>query len=178
MTMTEQRQTKHSKQQPSQTATNNALASTLTSLIQQYLDIGSLEDAVFYSERLFAENPSAQSLHLMATCYFRNGNTRMALDTLRTHSSSYGWELLPSTRVLWARCCLILKYYDEGEAVLLEGVDLKLLTSGLLSRNKNSNLEDLNVPCGAAGFNLLGNLCRKAGWRRKAVQYYQYSLQV
>lgn len=52
----------------------------------------------------------------------------------------------------------------EGETFMLEG---------LAARDDFES-----VPNGAAGLNLLGNLCRKANRRNQAIKYFELSLKV
>ena len=60
-------------------------------------------DAIFLSERLFAEIGSDEALHLLATCYYRSGKLNQAYDLLRKHDSK-----TPENRFLLAKCCLDL----------------------------------------------------------------------
>ena len=144
---------------------------TYTSLIQQYLGLHCIDNAIFLAERFYAQFPSSNNaLYLLATCYHRNGETKRAHAILKSHASSVG-PLLECCRYLWARCCLDLELYAEGEEVLLLEVDLKSLEQSDL-------LEKSGIPWGAAGFNLLGKLCRKANRRKRAIDYFTYSLQV
>ena len=45
-----------------------------------------------------------ESLFLLATCYFRNGQLHQAYDILRKHESK-----LPKNRFLLAKCCMKLE---------------------------------------------------------------------
>ena len=57
-------------------------------------------DATFLAERLFYEVHSDESLHLLATCYYRSGKLGQAYDVLQTNGAR-----TPSNKFLLAKCC-------------------------------------------------------------------------
>ena len=71
-------------------------------------------DATFLAERLFHEIGSDQSLHLLATCYFRAGRLGQAYDVLQAHGAN-----TPQARYLLAKVCATLNKLSEAEATLI-----------------------------------------------------------
>lgn len=147
---------------------------TYTSLIQQYLGLLCIDNAIFLAERFYAQYPiSCNALYLLATCYHRNHESKRAYTILKSYALSEG-PLTECCRYLWARCCLDMELYAEGEEVMLLDVDLNLLSTS----TSPELLEQCGIPWGAAGFSLLGKLCRKANRRKRAIDFFFYSLQV
>lgn len=135
----------------------------LRRLSEHYLSIFMYDTAKFYSERLYYEYPTEESLHLLAQCYFRQGKTN------QTYLILQGCKL-PENRYLCAHCCFLLDKLPEAEKFLLPF--------------SNAKPEDLKpekvhlVPGGAAGLNLLGSICRRANRRESAIDYFKLSLQM
>lgn len=73
-------------------------------------------DATFLAERLFAEVSTDDSLHLLATCYFRADKVFQAYDLLSKRGAR-----TTKNRFLLAKCCQKLKKNAEAEAVLNPG---------------------------------------------------------
>nr|CAH7762294.1 unnamed protein product [Callosobruchus chinensis] len=71
-------------------------------------------DAVFLSERLYAEVKTDESLHLLATAYFRSGLKDHAYYILKDRT-----EGSPKCRYLFGICAYELEKYAEAEAALL-----------------------------------------------------------
>ncbi|KAH0549397.1 cell division cycle protein 27 homolog isoform X1 [Cotesia glomerata] len=73
-------------------------------------------DAIFLSERLFAEVDNEDTLFLLATCYYRAGRVRQAYGLLTKKSPS-----TPQCRFLLAKCCYDLEKWAEAEAAIVGG---------------------------------------------------------
>eukprot|EP00095_Tigriopus_kingsejongensis_P007603 maker-scaffold417_size177606-snap-gene-0.56 protein:Tk07603 transcript:maker-scaffold417_size177606-snap-gene-0.56-mRNA-1 annotation:"cell division cycle protein 27-like protein" len=73
----------------------------------------SFGDATFLAERLFSEVNSEDSLHLLATCYYRSGRCHEAYDLLQTHGVKK-----QENRFLLAKCAFDLKRMAEAECAL------------------------------------------------------------
>ena len=82
------------------------------------------KDAIFLAERLFCEVHSDESLHLLATCYFRAGKIGQAYELLQANGPR-----TPQCKFLMAKCCQELNKMAEAEAVLL-GDDSNMSTGG------------------------------------------------
>lgn len=105
-----------------------------------------------------------------------------------------------SARYLLAKCCFDLGNYGEAEEALLkhareqfskciargevkirggnrnEAMDAWIINSSV---NKNDDSSSsCPIPNGAAGLNLLGNICRRSNRRHRAMEYYRLSLKL
>lgn len=90
------------------------LESTYTSLIQQYLAVLRLDNAIFFAERLVAASRTNHSLLLLATCYYRQGKPQRAkaiLEDAKTPS--------PAMLYLLAQAYYDLQQYGAAEEALL-----------------------------------------------------------
>ncbi|KAG5897142.1 hypothetical protein JTB14_020871 [Gonioctena quinquepunctata] len=72
-------------------------------------------DAIFLSERLYTEVKTDESLFLLATAYFRNGQKNHAYHTLKDRAGSSS-----QCRYLFGICAYDLEKYAEAEASILE----------------------------------------------------------
>ncbi|KAF0295081.1 Cell division cycle protein 27 [Amphibalanus amphitrite] len=77
-------------------------------------------DATFLAERLCAEVQSDESVHLLATCYYRSGRPGQAHTLLHSRQPR-----LPAARYLLALCCFELDRLAEAESILSGGSILK-----------------------------------------------------
>ncbi|KAJ1438124.1 anaphase-promoting complex, cyclosome, subunit 3-domain-containing protein, partial [Ochromonadaceae sp. CCMP2298] len=129
----------------------------------KYLSSHLLDAALFYAERLHSEVPSADSLHLLALCYFRLGKTKQSYLILHdnVHSAS------PANKYLFALACCKLDKLEEGEQVLRP----------LKPRPGPLTLEQVrNTPGGAEGVFLLGRICRRQHRKDAATACFKLSL--
>jgi tetratricopeptide (TPR) repeat protein len=98
---------------PSAVMTDNSFA-TYSSLVQQYLSLFLIDNAIFLAERCVAEHPgNAEALYLLALCYHRSGAPKRAQLCLRTPISN-------ASRFLAALCLYELHEYIRSEEVLLQ----------------------------------------------------------
>ena len=157
------------------------LEAAYTSLIQQYLQVMCLDNATFLAERMVASIKSSNSLYLLAMCHYRNHNPQRALcvlDDCKEHNAA--------TSYLLATCCYQLEQYQRAEEVLLRQArvdykDYKLTTPAGEVLPMDEWIMDTSpcpIPNGAAGCNLLANICRRSNRKQRAMQYYRMSLQV
>lgn len=155
-----------------------SLEETYTSLIQEYLQVMCLENATFLAERLVATcQDSANAKYLLALCHYRSGAPKrasMILEDVRTTT--------PSTDYLLAKCCYDLEYFGRAEEALLKQArsDFMFVENAGTTSMDDWILETTPcpVPNGAAGLNLLGNVCRRSNRKQRAMKYYHMSLQV
>lgn len=156
-----------------------SLEDTYITLIQEYLQVMCVENATFLAERLVATSKSAKTLYMLAICHYKSGAPRRALMVLEDVK-----EPNASTDYLTAKCCYDLEYFGRAEETLLHRARenyKKYQQGNPLSTNMDTWLLETS-PCpvanGAAGFYLLGNVCRKSNRRQRAMKYYRMSLQV
>lgn len=127
-------------------------------------------DATFLAERLHAEVRSDESLHLLATCYYRAGNKVSAYKLLRSRGCR-----TPQSRFLLARCCIDLRIFSEAETALEADV-------GLASRcSAKGGLDEMAMSFGdsaAFALDLLGQLCSRTQRVGRAAEAYRKSLKL
>eukprot|EP00984_Skeletonema_dohrnii_P028172 scaffold18067_cov117-Skeletonema_dohrnii-CCMP3373.AAC.6 len=105
-----------------------------------------------------------------------------------------------SARYLLAKCCFDLGNYGEAEEALLKhareqfskciargevkirgGNRNEAMGAWIINSSVNKN-DDMSpscpIPNGAAGLNLLGNICRRSNRRHRAMEYYRLSLKL
>jgi len=144
-------------------------AAFLRAHVNKYLTGNVLDSAKFYAERLYYEAPSADSLYLLALCYFRSGKYKQTYLILQDciRSSTTGASL---NKYLFALACNELDRLEEGEQAL--------------SPHKHKTVDSITLeavsatPGGAEGVYLLGKLCRRQHRKEMAVMYYKLSLKM
>lgn len=139
---------------------SNSCTDVLRHLVVQNLSLFLYENAKFYAERLYYEEPQPENLHLLAQSYFRQGKIKQTYLILQNSD-------LPSNRYLLAIACISLGKFNEAEKALLLSVKTKLKPD-----------QAVDIPGGAAGLYLLGIICRKEQRLEAAVEYFQRSLEV
>ena len=93
--------------------------STYLSLIQQYLAVFQLDNAVWLAERCAAEYPECEeAVYLQALCYYRCGKTNNARHCLHMRCQT----VPPSTAMLFlmAQCSYELGDYGRAETHLMK----------------------------------------------------------
>ncbi|CAG0883569.1 unnamed protein product [Cyprideis torosa] len=101
----------------SKVAGDNVKAGTLDSkvaAIWHCLNHYAYQDGIFLSERLHCEVGTEDSLHTLATSYYRAGKVGQAYNVLEKFIPS-----APKNKFLMAKCCLDLKKYQEAEHTIL-----------------------------------------------------------
>ncbi|KUF78853.1 Cell division cycle protein 27 B [Phytophthora nicotianae] len=132
-----------------------AMEAALVGQVQRYLNLYVYDNARFLAERLVAHHPSEENALLLATCYYRKGQTARAAEVLNG-------AMRAENRYLLACCCFQQNHMAEAENALLGG--------------EKCNIDDPdtmeNVPAGAAGLYLLGRVCRRGNRRQQAVTFF------
>ncbi|KAK9745925.1 Tetratricopeptide repeat [Popillia japonica] len=121
-------------------------------------------DAVFLSERLYAEVKSDDTLFLLATAYYRNRQIDHAYQILKDkHGCS------PQCRYLFGSCAFEMQKYAEAEAVIMENVS-----------SKNNFEEVINIYGDQAAFTLLliAKIAAKTERRQRAVDALKRALKI
>jgi anaphase-promoting complex subunit 3 len=123
-------------------------------------------NAIFFAERYYAEKTNnaslfsndvasqEQALQVLASVYYKAGKVNKAyLLLLTTAKTAVSSELgtSPENRYLFALCCYELDKVKEAETALIGG-NSSATASEVIASNK--------VPNGAAGFYLLGLICK------------------
>ena len=113
---------------------NNSSCSTYLSLIQQYLAVFQLDNAVWLAERCVAEYPNCEeAVYLQALCYYRSGKPKNARHCLRQQMRSQHASTITTTTTttttssssttamlfLMAQCSLELGDYGPAETYLM-----------------------------------------------------------
>ncbi|XP_015678739.1 cell division cycle protein 27 homolog [Protobothrops mucrosquamatus] len=131
--------------------------------IWQALNHYAYRDAVFLAERLYAEVHSEDALFLLATCYYRSGKAYKAYRLLKGHSCT-----TPQCKYLFAKCCIDLGKFAEGELILYGGVF-----------SKQKSHEDIVTEFGDSAcftLSLLGHVYCKTDRLAKGSECYQKTL--
>nr|XP_022904753.1 cell division cycle protein 27 homolog [Onthophagus taurus] len=122
-------------------------------------------DAIFLSERLYAEVKSDETLFLLATAYFRNSQIDHAYNILK---DKHGYN--PQCKYLFAKCAYELQKYFDAETVLLEHISCP-----------TNNYDDLIMEYGdqaAFVFLLLAKIAIKTERKQKAVEALKRALKI
>lgn len=144
----------------------NCCTDVLRRLVVQNLSLFLYDDAKFYAERLYYEDPQPENLHLLGQTYFRQGKVKQTYLILQ-HSE---WA---TNRYLFALSCLSLGKLNEVERALLSPMSAKAFKS------QTVEVKDLEaIPGGAAGLYLLGVVCRREQRKEAAIDYFQKSLRL
>ncbi|CAM6127393.1 unnamed protein product [Calypogeia fissa] len=125
-----------------------SLVEAVCSSLRLYL----YRNATFLCERLYADFPSDNNLHLLATCYFRSNQGYRAYHILKGSKSA-------QCRYLFALACFEMDSMAEAEAALLY-----------------PNGTGSEVPNGAGGYYMLGLICRLTDRKQAAIGYYTQAL--
>lgn len=143
------------------------MAVVLKGLVQHFMSISLYENAIFYAERLYYEAPTAESLHLLALCYYRMGKVNQTYLLLREASHRLSSA---DNKYLYALACIALdKLYDaENTLQVVDGNGLPKLTLDAMQK----------VPGKASGVYLLGKICKRQHKKEMAMDYFKLSLQV
>lgn len=165
---------------------SNKMEETYTSLIQQYLAVLCIDNAIFLAERFVAASKTNHSLHLLGLCHYRNGkpqSARLVLEQAKTPT--------PAMQYLLAKCYCDLKQYGPAEDALLQSCRTQyrqLIDQHSTSSTSHPDFQNMDewiisttpcpVPHGAAGLHLLGTICRNSNRKERAMHYFRMSLQL
>jgi anaphase-promoting complex subunit 3 len=114
-----------------------AMYAALANCVQYSLENFLYDNATFMAERIWAEDKSELSRHLLATCYFSSQKFYAAFDVLRGSTSERNKYLL-------ALSAFRLGKLKEAEYALTEG----------------QPITNICVPNNGVGLHLLGTICR------------------
>ncbi|CAL1539178.1 unnamed protein product [Lymnaea stagnalis] len=123
----------------------------------------SYADAIFLAERLYAEIANNDSVHLLATCYYRSGKPYQAYMLLERNLCQTA-----QCKYLMAKCCTDMNKYAEAERILAGTILIKVKSH-----------EEIEAEFGSLAcyvFALLGFIYSKTERVLKATQCYRRSL--
>ena len=171
---------------------------TLIALVERYLSLSLHRNATFLAERLNAAFPCARNTHLLATCYYRQGDHGRAFAMLmerkravwdfRRASGSYADQVAEeASKYLLALCAWKIGELKEAESALLNGqvtlgkgeapVDMSSMSPKQLS-DVVLRSEKCPIPNGAAGLYLLGRICLEGSRHEHAIEYFALALKL
>ncbi|DBA97960.1 TPA: Cell division cycle protein 27 [Trebouxia sp. C0006] len=123
----------------------------MVACVNESLSLYLMSNARFMCERLVADYPSEANTFLLATCCYRSDQAHRAYHLLMGSQDV-------QSRWLLAQCCMSMNKYTEAEQAL------------------NPNSDGTDVPNGAAGFYLLGKICRLTNRHKVAQSYHKAAL--
>ncbi|PHH82361.1 hypothetical protein CDD82_6263 [Ophiocordyceps australis] len=148
-----------------------ALSESLQQIVHYHLDNGSLDNALFFAERLVALDIKAgAAIQLYALCHLRMGDFRSAYDVSK--ATGYRGMHLGTTWV-FAQACLALERHKDGIVALEKSRGLWTQKCSLGKHSCTSRAEDPDLP---ALLCLLGKLHRAYGDKRKAVSCFEEAI--
>ena len=152
-------------------------------VLKQHLDEGLLREqiwrslrlnlvtnACFIAERLYAENSHEENAYILAVTYHRLGKPSRAKEALRGRQSE-------QCRYLLAQCYIDLGNLIEAEKELLGSASTSEHEADLGLSYESGEYQN-RVPNGAAGFYLLGHICRLSGRGSQAVKHLKTALEL
>ncbi|KAL3953586.1 hypothetical protein ACCO45_011542 [Purpureocillium lilacinum] len=148
-----------------------AVGGLLRQVIHYHLDNAAYDNALFFSERLAAQDPkSGEATYLYALCHLRVGDYRSAYDV----GKPLGYRGL-NLNCAWvfAQACLALERYKDGIVALEKS---RGLWSQKCSIGKHSSTVRTGAPDVPAVLNLLGKLHRGYGDKKKAISCFEEAL--
>ncbi|QPC78838.1 hypothetical protein HYE68_009590 [Fusarium pseudograminearum] len=153
--------------------TPTAVNGLLRQVIHYHLDNASYDNALFFSERLTAQDPrSSESAYLYSLCHLRLGDYRSAYDV----SKAIGYRGAHLGCVwVFAQACLALERYKDGLSALEKA---RGLWASKCSLGKHSATARTALPDAPAVLCLLGRLHRGYDDKKKAVSCYEEALQL
>lgn len=148
---------------------------TYTSLIQQYLSVLCIDNATFLAERFVATSKTSHSYYLLAICHYRAGSPQRAQRVLEDCKD----EHTPEMQYLLAKCYAELQKYGPAEDALLQNC------RALFRKTEKEDIDDwiltttpCPVPNGAAGLQLMGDICRNSNRKERAMHYFRLALKL
>ncbi|KAF4457637.1 hypothetical protein F53441_455 [Fusarium austroafricanum] len=149
------------------------ISSLLRQVIHYHLDNASCHNALFFSERLLAQDPrSSESIYLHALCHLRLSDFRSAYDVGKP--IGYRGAHLGCTWV-FAQACLALERYKDGISALEKA---RSLWASKCSLGKHSATTRTALPDAPAVLCLMGRLHRGYDDKKKAVACFEEALQL
>ncbi|EPE08817.1 cdc27 protein [Ophiostoma piceae UAMH 11346] len=152
---------------------NTAVTGLLRQTIYYHLDNGSWDNALFFSERLSAQDArSHESAYLLALSHFRLGDHRSAYEVSKPNGCR-GLHL--GCAFVFAQSCLALERYRDGALALEKSKKLWIQKTSL---GKHSATTRAASPDAATVNCLLGKLYRGMDDKKKAAAYFEDSLRL
>ncbi|KAF5021036.1 hypothetical protein F66182_6914 [Fusarium sp. NRRL 66182] len=153
--------------------TPTAINGLIRQVIYYHLDNASYDNALFFAERLTAQDPrSSESTYLYALCHLRLSDFRSAYDVSKP--IGYRGAHLGSAWVL-AQACLALERYKDGISALEKSRSLWASKNTL---GKHSATSRTALPDASVVLCLLGRLHRGYDDKKKAVACFEEALQL
>lgn len=151
--------------------TSTAIGGVLRQAIHYHLDNSSNETALFFAERLTAQDPrSSDAAYLYALCHLRLGDFRSAYDVskpLRSGHMGCAW--------VFAQACLALEKHKDG----INALDrTRALWSQRSSMGKHSATTRAGQPDAPAVLCLMGRLYRGYDDKKKAINCFEEALKM
>ncbi|KAF4992865.1 hypothetical protein FDECE_13595 [Fusarium decemcellulare] len=153
--------------------TPTAISGLLRQVIHYHLDNASYENALFFAERLTAQDPrSSEPTYLYALCHLRLGDYRSAYDV----SKPMGYRGVHlGCAWVFAQACLALERYKDGISALEKSRSLWTSKSSL---GKHSATTRTALPDASAVLCLLGRLNRGYDDKKKAIGCFEEALKL
>lgn len=148
-----------------------AISGLLRQVVYYHLDNASYENALFYAERLTAQDPkSSDAPYLYALCHLRLGDYRSSYDI----SKPLGYRGVHlGCAWVFAQACLALERYKDGITALERS---RMLWSQKISIGKHSASSRAVLPDASVALCLLGKLYRGYDDKKKAVTCFEEAL--
>ncbi|KAL0930937.1 20s cyclosome subunit (nuc2 cdc27) [Colletotrichum truncatum] len=148
--------------------TSAATTGLLRQVIYYHVDNNAYENALFFAERLNAQDPkSSESAYLLALCHLRLGDTRTAFEVSRP-SASRGTNL--GAAWVFAHACMKMERYKDGINALEKAREKWIGKSNL---GKHTTSGRSLYPDEAAILCLLGKMYRAYDDRRRAIECFE-----
>lgn len=150
-----------------------AVSSLLRQAVHYHLDNSAYENALFFSERLAAQEPrSSEATHLHALSHLRLRDFRSAYDVSKT--TAYRGTHTGCSWV-FAQACLALERYKDGIMALEKS---RALWSHENNLGKHSAQTRAASPDAPAVLCLLGKLNREYGDKKRAISCFEEALKM
>ncbi|KAM4055265.1 tetratricopeptide repeat domain-containing protein [Hirsutella rhossiliensis] len=148
-----------------------AVGGLLRQVIHYHLDNASCDNALFFAERLTAQEPkSSDALHLYALCHLRVGDFRSAYDVAKP--IGYRGIHLGCAWV-FAQACMALERYKDGIVALEKSRGLWSQKCSIGKHSPTTRAANPDIPTVLC---LLGKLHRAYGDKKKAVSCFEEAL--
>ncbi|RSL55760.1 hypothetical protein CEP51_014498 [Fusarium floridanum] len=153
--------------------TPTAISGLIRQVIHYHLDNASYENALFFAERLTAQDPrSSEPTYLYALCHLRLGDYRSAYDV----SKPMGYRGVHfGCAWVFAQACLALERYKDGITALEKS---RSLWSSKSSLGKHSATTRTALPDASAVLCLMGKLNRGYDDKKKAIGCFEEALKI
>ncbi|KPM36254.1 Protein bimA [Neonectria ditissima] len=153
--------------------TPTAISGLLRQTIYYHLDNSSYENALFFAERLTAQDPkSSESPYLYALCHLRLGDYRSAYDV----SKPMGYRGVHlGCAWVFAQACMALERHKDGITALEKS---RGLWSSKANMGKHSATSRAGLPDASAVLCLLGKLQRDYDDKKKAISCFEEALKL